>query len=151
MTSLMKSPRRVLVAGLVAIVVPALLVSTRAQDRTNGNGGSNGIPQQIAELRAQLADAKAMIANLQAAVDRRVDAEAAARMAADSMLQNNIDTEASMRLSADTMLQNSIDAGAAEGGAQIDQLRQAFSRLPAYLIDAGTGPAPNEDNEIKEP
>jgi predicted nucleic acid-binding Zn-ribbon protein len=158
------NPRRVaLAAVLMAIALPLVLTTARAQDSiTNGNGGVNGVPQQIAALRADLADARAMIKKLEASLDMEaaarmeavgmlqnsVDMEAAVRMEADSMLQNSLDAEANARLSADLMLQNSIEAGAADGGAQITELREAIKRLPEYLLQSDKEPPAEIDETV---
>jgi hypothetical protein len=88
MTSFMKSRRGVLVAALIAVGLSLVIATARAQDRINGNQGGNGIPQQVDELRAQLAEARAAIQQLQAALD----AEQAARLAEQDRLRDAIGT-----------------------------------------------------------
>lgn len=76
-----------------------------------------GLAQQVANLEARVA-----------ALEAALDAEATARAAADTTLQNNINAEAQARQNADNQLQNNIDAEAAA--------RQAADTLLQNQIDA---------------
>lgn len=107
--------RSSVVLSLIGIVLLSLLATAGAQSRSNGSaaGDNNGVPQQIAALRAQLAQANAATAELQAAVG--------ALETANMALQQNINNEAADREAADTQLRTAIGA----------------IHLPQYLIDLG--------------
>src|SRR5438874_468378 len=81
------------------LIVAALMVvptMAGAQDRTTGNTAGNGIPQQVAALQTQLAQANAAVAALQtlvAALEARLGAESQAREAGDAALHAEINTQ----------------------------------------------------------
>ena len=114
---------RVSVVGVMALCVVLL-------DAVPSLAQSQGIPARIDALQAQLNQALAKIAQLQAALnaeatarrgggvsqealDAAIAAEAAARAAADTALQGNVDAEAAARAAADTALQGNVDGEAA--------------------------------------
>ena len=118
---------RVSVVGVMALCLVLLsAVPSLAQ--------SQGIPARIDALQAQLNQALAKIAQLQAALgaeaaahngggisqaalDAAIAAEAAARAAADTALQGNIAAEAAARAGSDTALQGNLDGEAAARAA----------------------------------
>jgi hypothetical protein len=82
----------------------------------NGNAQNGGVQQRLAALEAALADALAVIAQLRgadAALQGKIDVEAATRAAADAALQSNVGAEAAARQAADAALQSNIGAEAA--------------------------------------
>lgn len=104
--------RRLPVAVLMAGVLFAVFASARAQD----NASDHGVPQQIAELREQLAAANATIKELRGMIAE----EATARASADAALQTAIDAESSARETEGLALRNTLSI-----------------HLPQYLINLG--------------
>ena len=117
---------------------------------------TQGIPARIDALQAQLNQALARIAQLQAALDadaaarkggggvsqEALDAaiavEAAARTAADLALQGNVDAEAAARAGADTTIQANIDSEASARAAFDNTLAPVMALAPYVKVDTGT-------------
>ena len=83
------------------------------QPQLIASAGGGGDPATQSELDAETAARIAADTTLQG----NINAEAAARAAADSTLQSNIDAEAAARAAADTTLQSNINAEAAARAA----------------------------------
>jgi hypothetical protein len=131
------------VGALVLCLVLLGPIPSRAQ--------SQGVPARIAQLEAQLDQALATIAQLQAALN----AEATARQAADAALESSIGSmssggvsqavldaaiagEASARSAGDAALQSAVDSEATARAA-FDSTLAAVSALAPYVkVEAGT-------------